>query len=56
MAATEDKSEPAPSAAAQVAQKDAEPELISGSIASTEHAAEVSPAPQIEPLTENDLH
>jgi hypothetical protein len=55
VAATEDKSEAAPSgAAAQNSPKDAEPELVTGSIATTEHAAEVGPAPQIEPLTEGD--
>jgi hypothetical protein len=55
VAATEEKSEAAPSGpVAQNSQQDAEPELVTGAIASTEHAAEVSPAPQIEPLTEGD--
>ena len=52
-ATIEDKSEPAPSPTAdQVVQKDPEPELATGSVAPTERAAEVSPAPAIEPLTE----
>jgi hypothetical protein len=52
-ATIEDKSEPATSPTAdQVAQKDPEPELATGSVAPAEHAAEVSPAPAIEPLTE----
>jgi hypothetical protein len=50
---TEDKSEPASGPAAdQVAQKDPEPELVTGSAVPTEHTPEVSPAPAIEPLTE----
>jgi hypothetical protein len=56
VAATEDKPEPTPSPdATQVLQKDAGTELTTGSLATIEHAAEASPAPQIEPLPQGDL-